>query len=247
MPTNEVRAVLTQRGATALAQIQMGQITTTGLSHFRIGEGGYVLSGSTYFPKEPTNVQTVLDSDDPALIPVITAQIGHTPYVFQKALMPDDFTLESVVVARTDALVDFAEANDNGIGGAPKFFEIGLYLNNSVPSTEAAQGDGILSSFSFTLPALPVTPGSFSVSASLPVPQTAVDDGLGALVPGTAGVGGTIDYQTGAVTVAFSAAPVPGNPIVVAYSSSPLFMYGTFPEETKTPLIQILKISRIAY
>lgn len=247
MPTNEVRAVLTQRGANALAQIQMGMIATTGLAFFRIGEGGYTLSGSTYFPKEPTNVQTVLDSDDPALIPGITIQIGHTPYVFQKSFTPDNFTVESTVIARTDAQVDFLEANDNGIGGAPKFFEIGMYLGNSITTVEVAQGNGILTSFTFTAPSLPINPSTFLVEANLPVVQQAVDNGLGALVPGTIGVSGTVNYQTGAVTVNFPAAPLAGDPILVSYSSNPLFLYGTFPEESKTPLIQILKISRVSY
>ena len=247
MPTNEVRAVLTQRGANALAQIQMGMITTTGLAFFRIGEGGYTLSGSTYFPKEPTNVQTVLDSDDPALIPGITIQIGHTPYVFQKSFTPDDFAVESAVIARTDALVDFLEANNNGIGGAPQFFEIGFYLLNQITTVEVAQGDGILTSFSFTAPSLPVNPSSFLVASTLPGVQQAVDDGAGLLVPGTPGSSGTINYQTGAVTVNFLAAPTVGDPILVSYSSNPLFMYGTFPVEIKTALIQILKISRISY
>lgn len=246
MPTNEVRAVLTQRGATALAQIQLGKITTTGLSYFRIGEGGYVLSGSTYFPKEPTNVQTVLDSDDPALIPGITIQIGHTPYVFQKTLTPDMMTVETSVIARADALVDFGEANDNGVGGPPKFFEIGYYLANTVPSTQVATGDGSTTVFAFTAPSLPVNPGTFVLSCTSPA-QTVLDDGAGNLVPGSPGVSGTIDYQTGAVTVTFAAAPVGSDPITVAYASNPLFLYGTFPEETKTALIQILKISRVAY
>lgn len=246
MPTNEVRAVLTQRGANALAQIQMGMIDTDGLAFFRIGEGGYTLSGSTYFPKEPTNVQTVLDSDDPALIPGITLQIGHTPYVFQKSFTPDDFAVETVVIARTDALVDFLEANDNGIGGAPQFFEIGFYLGNNITTVEVAQGNGILTSFSFTAPSLPVNPGTFLVQGVSPA-NSATDDGVGGLISVPAAPVGTINYQTGAVTVNFAGAPVVGDPITVSYSSNPLFMYGTFPVEIKTALIQILKISRISY
>jgi hypothetical protein len=247
MPTNEVRAVLTQRGANALAQIQLGKITTTGLSFFRIGEGGYTLSGPTYFPKEPTNVQTVLDSDDPLLIPGITLQIGHTPYVFQKSFVPADLFVESTVIARANALIDFLEANDNGIGGAPEFFEIGFYIVNQITSVQVATGDGVAASFTFTAPSLPVNIGGFTVSSSSPV-QVAADNGSGLLVPSpTPGTSGTINYQTGAVTVNWPAPPVIGDLITVTYPSTPLFLYGTFPVEAKTSLVQILKISRVSY
>jgi hypothetical protein len=252
-PVQEVRAVLTQRGANALAQITAGFITTAGVTHFRIGEGGFIDVSGTKFPKEPTNVQKVLDSDDPALIPSLTAILGHPPFVFQKSFTPlgsnNNFQIETGVVFRANPLVDFSEANDNGVGGAPRFFEIGYYLSNTQPLRQIGVGDGVTTQFSFTLPTLPVDPLSFTISTVSPV-QSGTDDGLGFINPGS-GVDPagprTINYQTGAVTVKFLVAPASGTAINVAYTSTPLFVYGTFPEEIKTNLIQLKKIMRVAY
>lgn len=247
MAENLVRAVLTQRGANALAQITARLITTQGMTHFRIGEGGFVIMSGTKFPKTPTNAQVLLDADDPALIPSLTVTLGHVPFVFQKSFVAADFTIESTVIFRADPLVDFLEANDNGVGGAPRFFELGYYLTNTITARQIGLGDGINDQFLMTAPALPVEAGTFSMSVSSPV-MSVTDDGAGNLIGNINGLGvNTINYLTGAINVTFSSVPAVNIPILATYTSKPLLVYGTFPEEIKTAAIQLKKILRIAY
>lgn len=250
-PVNEVRAVMTQQGANALAQLTSGFITFTGMTHFRIGEGGFIIDGGVRFPKEPVNTQIMLDSDDPALIPGLTAELGHVPFVFQKSFVSTDFANppEAGVIFVANPLLDFADANDNGIGGAPRFFEVGLFLTTTTASRVIATGDGLTTTYIFTAPSLPVSPATFFVSFTNPGPivKTANDNGFGVMV-GNVGVGvNTIDYATGQVNVTFDVAPGIGIPISVTYTSKPLLVYGTFPEEIKTPLVQLKKVVRISY
>lgn len=250
-PVNQVAAVLTQTGANALAQITAGQITTTGMLRFRVGEGGFIESGGVKFPDPPVNTQTMLDADNPALIPALTVTLGHVPFVFQKNFVATDFANppESGVIFVANSLLDFADANNNGVGGAPRFFEIGLFFSNTITSRQIGTGDGIATSFLFTAPSLPVTAASFVLSFTNPGPvvKTVTDNGVGVLI-GNVGAGvNTINYTTGAINVTFDVAPGVGIPITVSYGSRPLVVYGTFPEEIKTVLVQLLKIVRISY
>ncbi len=64
-----------------------------------------------------------------------------------------------------------------------------------------ATGDGVLTTFSFSIPAFPIIPGSLYVTDGT---QVAQDDGAGGFIlPDT----GSIDYITGFVSVTFSVAP----------------------------------------
>lgn len=255
MAVQQVRIVLTERGANALAQITAGFVSTAGVTHFKVGEGGFVIVSGVKFPKDPTNAQKMLDSEDPALIPVLTTLLGHTPFVFQKNFTPlgasNNFQIETNVIFRANPLVDFGEANDNGVGGAPRFFEIGLFMTNTVTNRTVGVGDGVTVNFVFTAPALPVEPGTFVLTFTNPGPpptvKTVNDDGAGNLLGDIASGVNTINYQTGAVNVTFDTAPGLGVEVKTSYTSKPLFLYGTYPEEIKTPLIQLKKIVRVAY
>jgi len=57
---NVVRAVLTEDGRTEIAKLGRGTSTSTGLSFFRIGEGGFEdVGGGIFEPKAPS--QTLSD------------------------------------------------------------------------------------------------------------------------------------------------------------------------------------------
>ena len=71
-------------------------------------------------------------------------------------------------------------------------------------------GDGINTSFSDTLvlePGLTIVPGTVSVTYGTPVTETLTDDGDGIIVDSVGTAVGTIDYETGAITVTFAAIP----------------------------------------
>jgi len=254
MPVNQILAVLTNRGANQLAQITDGFLTTTGMTYFRTGEGGFIVSGGVKFPKIPDRSQTVLDADDPALIPGLTTTLGHTPFVFQKSFVAADFTdpPESGTIFRVNPLLDFSDGNwanppTNTI--AAHYFEMGFFINTTATGRKIGSGDGVSTTFALTPPALPVNPASFTMTFTNPGPvtKTVTDNGSGGLV-GDVGVGvNTINYQTGAINVTFSVAPGNTVPITVSYTSTPLYAYGTFPESIKTNLLQLQTILRVAY
>lgn len=66
---------------------------------------------------------------------------------------------------------------------------------------QVGTGDGATTTFTFTIPAYPVIPGSVYVTDGT---QTAEDNGLGGF---TAPASGSISYTTGAVSVTFATAP----------------------------------------
>jgi hypothetical protein len=75
-------------------------------------------------------------------------------------------------------------------------------------------GDGLALTFTGTLPA-PVLRRSVTVT-NPPGAVVGTDDGNGAITG--AGISGTIDYQRGAVSVTYAAAPAAGNSVTVAYT-----------------------------
>lgn len=84
---------------------------------------------------------------------------------------------------------------------------LGLSATGLVPYASVAEvvgaGNGVLTAFTGTIAHAPVHPGSLSVTDAT---ETFADDGYGHLV-GDAGGSGTINYTTGAFTLAFNAAP----------------------------------------
>ncbi|ADO44950.1 hypothetical protein Hydth_0550 [Hydrogenobacter thermophilus TK-6] len=80
-------------------------------------------------------------------------------------------------------------------------------------------GDGTTTSFTGTL-ATPVTPSSVSVSYTVgSTTYTAVDDGKGNITGDYISTG-TVNYQTGSISLTFSTAPANGTQINVKYSNS---------------------------
>jgi hypothetical protein len=75
-------------------------------------------------------------------------------------------------------------------------------------------GDGVAVTFSFTLANIPVEAGTVSITDGV---ETFSDNGDGTLT-GSAGGSGTIDYETGAGSVTFAAAPASGASITADYN-----------------------------
>lgn len=78
-------------------------------------------------------------------------------------------------------------------------------------ATNLGTGDGSVATFSTTLTRIPVKPLAVNVTAGV---VTGADDGLGG-ISGTGIAIGTINYNTGAISVTFSPPPAPGVPVNV--------------------------------
>jgi hypothetical protein len=103
------------------------------------------------------------------------------------------------------------------------------------PNESVGTGNGSTTTFSHTMAHIPVLLNSVSVTAGA---VTATDDGLGNL----AGAGissGSINYDTGALSITFSTAPTNGTPITTTYTQTVYTAVGyqsdaTFDEKTRS-------------
>lgn len=102
--------------------------------------------------------------------------------------------------------------NDSVIGGDNGTGTITAIKNGNVSSEKIAVGDGSTVTFYASLSG-GIKPTSFSVTAGS---VTGYDNGSGTIV-GT-GISGSIEYQTGYLTVSFFTAPASGTNITVSYS-----------------------------
>ena len=132
---------------------------------------------------------------------------GHPPVLATRALAPGQGVLPTGLLLAKSAT------------GAVPYEEI---------AAEAiAAGTGALKDFAATLAKAPIHPGTVIVTDGV---ETLSDDGCGRLV-GSAGGSGTVHYGTGALTVAFAAAPANGAGVTAAYARQ---IAGVLDEETDT-------------
>jgi hypothetical protein len=86
---------------------------------FKYGEGGWVQTGSGKIPKDP----------NPALLDVeATGAAGDMKY--EKNFIAADMTFISPSTIEFRCKLDPTEANDDGLGNSPKFFELGIFDQN---------------------------------------------------------------------------------------------------------------------
>lgn len=93
------------------------------------------------------------------------------------------------------------------------------YVNEQTDNRQTiGTGNGSQTTFSGTLSDYPTAPKSITVTAGS---VEGKDDGCGRIV-GTGISSGTINYETGAISVTFSSAPANGVVVKVAYSNRPV-------------------------
>jgi hypothetical protein len=103
------------------------------------------------------------------------------------------------------------------------------YLSEQVDNRQTiGAGDGSNRTFSGTLTDYPVASKSAVVTAGT---VTGYDDGCGRIY-GT-GISGTINYETGEISVTFSSAPANGVAVKVAYANRPVGVLTTDIDTTK--------------
>jgi hypothetical protein len=115
-----VSAVVTDVWRTKLARIYAGLESFSGPLSFKIGEGGWTDPGGGKEPIPP----------DTALTDVTAGDVGYAPdsqYVFTKNFAGGDITFTAPTRLEIRCFVASSEANDDGSGAAPEFFEIGIF------------------------------------------------------------------------------------------------------------------------
>jgi hypothetical protein len=114
-----IQAVVTDKGREVIAKKMLGSMIGYGqpiLSYFQIGEGGFAETISGRVPKDPDPSRTALEA---------TGDPGN--YIFQKSFSPLDVGFSGPYSINLTAFVGLGEANDDGLGEPPRFFEMGLF------------------------------------------------------------------------------------------------------------------------
>ncbi len=114
--------VLTEGGANLIRDAMLNGTVAPQPAYFKFGEGGWQTSGSTRVPRTPVATQTDLDAiQNPGLYP------ADSLYTFTGTFGLGDLTAEDPGTLKCRCLLDFADANDDGLGNDPEFYEIGVY------------------------------------------------------------------------------------------------------------------------
>jgi hypothetical protein len=96
-------------------------------------------------------------------------------------------------------------------------------------------GNGSTTTFTGTLPNGPIASLSVEVQAGSVIGK---DDGCGRII-GT-GISGTINYETGEISITFSSAPANGTAIKVAYATRPIGVLTHILDTTKESVANVL-------
>lgn len=96
------------------------------ISYFKIGEGGWQNPGPTR--RAPDRTFTDLDAILDLSRPLISKRYPvDSLFVYQKSFILADFAYVAPATLRCRCYLDFGEANDDGFGNPPEFWEIGLF------------------------------------------------------------------------------------------------------------------------
>ena len=113
--------VFTNKGREVLAKSfgKKGGFDLSFASYFKYGMGGWIMTPAGKIPKDPS----------PALLDVeATGEPGNIWY--RKELTELDFTFVPPSIMQVRCMLSGIEANDDGTGEAPRFFEIGVFDEN---------------------------------------------------------------------------------------------------------------------
>lgn len=113
-----VSAIVSNAWRTKLARIYASLDSFSLPLSFKIGEGGWQIVGPD---KEPIPPSATLTNVTAASYPV------GSQFVFTKSLLTADLTFTSPSRLEVRCLVTSAEANDDGFGSPPEFFELGIF------------------------------------------------------------------------------------------------------------------------
>ena len=92
------------------------------ISYFKISEGGWEDPGSGRVARTPDETLTDVDA---IINPGRYA--ADERYVFTKSFVGGDIVFSSPTTVSCTCLLDFGDANDDGYGNDPEFWEIGIF------------------------------------------------------------------------------------------------------------------------
>lgn len=119
-----IQAVITNLGREVFAKSFLASLSgypQTRVSYFQIGMGGFVQTVNGRIPKNPDPARTNLEA---------TGAPGSL--IFQKSFGAADVGFGPPSFANLTLFIGLNEANDDGLGNPPKFYELGVFddLNN---------------------------------------------------------------------------------------------------------------------
>lgn len=105
------------------------------ITHFKMGEGGWVDPGSGPTPRTPDGTLRRVDNsiqDIDAIVDGTRAVIDQRyaadeRFSFEKAVTLTEVTFEAPATVKVRCFLDFGEANDDGFGNFPEFWEVGVF------------------------------------------------------------------------------------------------------------------------
>lgn len=115
--------VITNKGRETFAK-SFGKIGTgidTYAYSFKYGEGGFITTINGKIPKDPADGVTLLD---------VEAAADPSLFYYSKNLVLSDCTFIAPSTMQIRCRLVEIEANDNGFGDNPHFFEAGVFDNN---------------------------------------------------------------------------------------------------------------------
>jgi hypothetical protein len=116
------QATITTAYIAAVQNAQDGLAPDLGISYFKIAEGGWRLAGASKVPRTPDPLLSDVDAlANPGRYPL------DSRYVFQKSITPDRINITGANFIEIECFVDTSEANDDGFGNPPEFWEIGVF------------------------------------------------------------------------------------------------------------------------
>jgi len=118
-----------------LPQMWGGLATFKPITMFRIGEGGWIDPGTGREPRTPVDSLRRLDNNLQDLDCIVDGTraaldqryAADERYYFQKTVTTADMSFISPSKLEVRCKVEATEANDDGFGNAPEFWEIALY------------------------------------------------------------------------------------------------------------------------
>lgn len=128
MAVTDVRGVPTLAGKQAFANALAGLAAFSPVSFYRIGEGGFVAQpGGVQVPADPADTGKAHTTKTDI---VAQGQGVNGLHREQKNFGVVDISTDTGVGGTTltvNLTLDFAEGNDNGLGGTPQYFECGVF------------------------------------------------------------------------------------------------------------------------
>lgn len=128
-----ILAAVTDKAREVWPKMLGGILPFEAVSYFKIGEGGWIDPGGGREPRSPAahvaenDLDAVIDLSRPLILQRYAAD---ERYVFQKAFGGGDLTFSAPSTLSCTCFVDFGEANNDGYGNDPEFWEIAVFDTN---------------------------------------------------------------------------------------------------------------------